>query len=114
MLDTTDITDPSLVSIGEGAVIAEGALIQAHEVKNGKLSFLPIRIGRNSSVGPYAVIQKGSVLGEESHVAALQKCEGDKITFKSGKLHNIQKVYSNYHLFDEFDIPYLPLLFRKL
>lgn len=114
LLDTTDITDPSLVSIGEGAVIAEGALIQAHEVKNGKLSFLPIRIGRNSSVGPYAVIQKGSVLGEESHVAALQKCEGDKITFKSGKLHNIQKVYSNYHLFDEFDIPYLPLIFRKL
>ncbi|XP_037495943.1 inactive atromentin synthetase invA3-like [Jatropha curcas] len=94
VLDTTAITDPSLVSIGDGAVIAEGALIQAHEVKNGILSFLPIRIGRNSSVGPYAVIQKGNVLGEDAHVPPLQKCEGGKVAFNSSKVRNIQKVNS--------------------
>ncbi|KAM7497257.1 hypothetical protein LguiA_021671 [Lonicera macranthoides] len=85
ILDTVDITDPSLVSIGNGAVIAEGALVQSHEVKNGVLSFLPVRIGQNSSVGPYAVIQKGSVLGEEAEVAALQKTDGNKPIFKSRK-----------------------------
>ncbi|XP_057508438.1 uncharacterized protein LOC130791309 [Actinidia eriantha] len=87
LLDTVDITDPSLVSIGDGAVIAEGALIQGHEVKNGILSFLPIRIGKNSSVGPYSVIQKGSVLGEEVEVPALQKTEAGRFASKS----NVQK-----------------------
>ncbi|CAL5352523.1 unnamed protein product [Camellia sinensis] len=91
LLDTVDITDPSLVSIGDGAVIAEGALVQSHEVKNGILSFLPIKIGSNSSVGPYALIQKGSVLGEDCEVPALQKTEGGKPVFKSTRGKNIQK-----------------------
>jgi acyl-CoA synthetase (AMP-forming)/AMP-acid ligase II len=91
LLDTVDITDPSLVSIGDRVVIAEGALVQSHEVKNGVLSFLPIRISRNSSVGPYAVIQKGSVLGEEAEVPPLQKIEGGKPLLKSAKA-NVQKV----------------------
>ncbi|XAR62390.1 hypothetical protein NMG60_11017126 [Bertholletia excelsa] len=91
VLDTVDITDPSLVSIGDGAVIAEGALLQGHQVKNGILSFLPIRIGKNSLVGPYAVIQKGSVLGEETEVPALQTTEGGKLISKSMKDSNMQK-----------------------
>ncbi|KAJ4845220.1 hypothetical protein Tsubulata_012395 [Turnera subulata] len=99
LLDTVDITDPSLVSIGEGAVIAEGALIQGHEVKNGILSVRPIRIGSKSSVGPYAVIQKGSILAEEAEVLPLQKTEGGKPVFKSSKLHNIQKVNSSLKFF---------------
>ncbi|XVF69705.1 hypothetical protein PTKIN_Ptkin11bG0103600 [Pterospermum kingtungense] len=91
LLDTVDITDPSLVSIGDGAVVAEGALIQGHEVKNGILSFQPIRIGRNSSVGPYAVMQKGSLLGEEAQVLPLQKTEGGKPMIISSNTYNVQK-----------------------
>ncbi|PQQ20965.1 hypothetical protein Pyn_17072 [Prunus yedoensis var. nudiflora] len=87
LCSSIDITDPSLVSIGDGAVIAEGALIQSHEVKNGVLSFLPIRIGQNSSVGPYAVVQKGTILGEEDEVMALQKC-GSKSAVKAKNLQN--------------------------
>ena len=89
LLDTIDITDPSLVSIGDRVVIAEGALVQSHEVKNGVLSFSTIRIGRDSSVGPYAVIQKGSVLGEEAEVPPLQKVEGGKPLLKSAKANNV-------------------------
>lgn len=91
LLDTVDITDPSLVLIGDGAVIAEGALIQSHEVKNGILSSLPIRIGRDSSVGPSAVIQKGSVLGEGAEVVALQKTDGGEPVSKLAKGNNFQK-----------------------
>ncbi|KAF4391721.1 hypothetical protein G4B88_005607 [Cannabis sativa] len=101
LLDTVDITDPSLVSIGDGAVIAEGALIQSHEVKNGTLSFQPIRIGRNSSIGPYAVIQKDSVVGDELDVLALQKT-GTKHVIKSAKGDNLpeEPLLANaiYHL----------------
>lgn len=92
LLDTTDITDPALVSIGDGAVVAEGALIQSHEVKNGILSFGPIRIGKESSVGPYAVIQKGSIIGERSKVVSSQKTEEGQPITKSSQADNISQV----------------------
>ncbi|EYU46303.1 hypothetical protein MIMGU_mgv1a021307mg [Erythranthe guttata] len=105
LLDTIDITDPALVSIGDGSVLAEGALVQSHEVKNGILSFRPIRIGKNSSVGPYAVIQKGTVLRDGTDVPALQVTEEGK-HIKSNNTHKIaeQRKESNetqtaiYHL----------------
>lgn len=91
LLDTIDITDPSLVSIGDGAVIAEGTLIQSHEVKNGILSFFPTRIGKNSCIGPYAVIQNGTAVGEELEVMPLQK-NGAKPMTKSLHSNNLYKV----------------------
>ncbi|WCJ36960.1 Long-chain-fatty-acid--AMP ligase FadD28 [Euphorbia peplus] len=117
LLDTVDITDPSLVSIGDGAVIAEGALIQGHEVRNGVLSFLPIRISKNCSVGPYAVIQKGSVLREGAHVPPLQKCEGGKVAFNSNNVHHIYQGNANgsqnesiYHFMGIYMIGFLSTL----
>lgn len=101
LLDTVDITDPSLVSIGDGAVIAEGALLQSHEVRNSVLRFQPIRIGRNCSVGPYAVVQKGSVLGEGAEVPALQKSEGGKSALKMAEAENILKVNAVFLFFSD-------------
>lgn len=95
VLDTIDITDPALLSIGDGVVIAEGALLQSHEVKNGVLSFRSIRIGKRSSIGPYAVVKKGSVLSDGSEVAPLQVTEEGKIVPRSNK-SNIHKVRRNY------------------
>ncbi|GAU21921.1 hypothetical protein TSUD_110610 [Trifolium subterraneum] len=91
LLDTVDITDPSLVSIGDEAVISEGVLVQSHEVKNGILSLHPIRIGRNSSIGPYAVIQKGSFIKEGAEVQPLQKVEGGQHVLNPTKLNNIKE-----------------------
>uniref|UniRef100_A0A1S3DY99 Uncharacterized protein LOC105851097 n=1 Tax=Cicer arietinum TaxID=3827 RepID=A0A1S3DY99_CICAR len=91
LIDTVDITDPALVSIGDEAVIAEGVLVQSHEVKNGILSLRPIRIGKCSSIGPYAVVQKGSVIGESAEVQALQKVGGGEHVLKPNKLNNIDK-----------------------
>ncbi|AES67729.2 AMP-binding enzyme [Medicago truncatula] len=88
LIDTVDITDPSLVSIGDEAVISEGVLVQSHEVKNGILSLHPIRIGRNSSIGPYAVIQKGSIIKEGAEIQPLQKVEGGQHVLKTAKLNN--------------------------
>ncbi|CAI9096365.1 OLC1v1032491C1 [Oldenlandia corymbosa var. corymbosa] len=73
VLDTIDITDPYLVAIGEGAVIAEGALLKSTEVKNGTLQLSPIQIGRKSSLGPCAVIQKGSIIEDGAEVLPLQR-----------------------------------------
>ncbi|GKU94121.1 hypothetical protein SLEP1_g7649 [Rubroshorea leprosula] len=90
LLDSVDIADPSLVSIGDSTLIAEGTLIQSHEVRNGILSFLPNRIARNSSVGPYAIIQKGTVLQEESEVLSLQKTEEGKFVSRSTKAGTVK------------------------
>ncbi|CAJ1933275.1 unnamed protein product [Sphenostylis stenocarpa] len=87
LLDTVDITDPSLVSIGDEVIIAEGALVQSHEVKNGILCLRPIRIGKCSSIGPYAVIQKGSVIEEGAEIQALQKVGQDQHVFKPAELN---------------------------
>lgn len=97
LLDTVDITDPSLVSIGDGAVIAEGALIQGHEMKNGVLSFLPIRIGQNASVGPYAVVQKGTILAEDVELMALQK-GGGKSVVRAKNLQNVSAFILHMHV----------------
>ncbi|KAI3823214.1 hypothetical protein L1987_04651 [Smallanthus sonchifolius] len=90
-LDTVDITDPYLVTIGDGAVVAEGALIQSHEVKNGVLSLQPIRIGENSCVGPYAVLQKGSIVDDGAEVPALQTCKGGQREFKMSKITKVEQ-----------------------
>ncbi|KAL2470487.1 4-coumarate--CoA ligase [Abeliophyllum distichum] len=76
LLDTIDITDPFLVSIGEEAVLAEGVMIQSHEMKNGILNLYPTRIGSRSSVGPYALIQKGAVVEDGAEILALNSGEG--------------------------------------
>ncbi|KAK7402222.1 hypothetical protein VNO78_14311 [Psophocarpus tetragonolobus] len=91
LLDSVDITDPSLVSIGDEVTISEGVLVQSHEVKNGILSFLPIRIGKYSSIGPYAIIQKGSVIKEGAEVHPLQKVEGGQHVLKPAKLNNVKE-----------------------
>ncbi|KAL5055826.1 hypothetical protein RYX36_036508 [Vicia faba] len=91
LLDTVDITDPALVSIRDGAIIAEGVLVQSHEVKKGVLSLHPIRIGNCSSIGPYAVVQKGSVVGESVEVQALQKVGGGENELKPNNLDIIDK-----------------------
>lgn len=94
VLDTIDVTDPALLSMGDGVVIAEGVLLQSHEVRNGILSFRPIRIGKHSSVGPYAVIQKGSVLRDGTEVAPLQVIEDGKMVPRSNKSHNHKVKYN--------------------
>lgn len=91
LLDTVDITEPFMVSIEDEIVISEGVLVQSHEVKNGILSFHPIRIGKCSSIGPYAVIQKGSVIGEGVEVQAMRKVGQDQHVFKPAKLNNDNK-----------------------
>ncbi|KAI4340550.1 hypothetical protein MLD38_025375 [Melastoma candidum] len=106
VLDTIDITDPSLVSIGDETVIAEGALLQSHEVRNGVLRFQPIRIGRKCSIGPYAVIQKGSVVGDEAEVAPLQKSGGTSTVKRSSRNSVRVPVFCSlqisYHAIDHF------------
>ncbi|CAM6097433.1 unnamed protein product [Calypogeia fissa] len=86
VLDTVDITDPALLSVGNGAVIGEGATIQSHEVNSGLVTLQCVRIGRGCVVGPHAVVQRGSILGPGSRISALGKTEvGERLFATSGQ-----------------------------
>ncbi|KAH9324360.1 hypothetical protein KI387_004538 [Taxus chinensis] len=75
VLDSIDITDPSLVSIADEAVVSEGATLESHQVKNGMLVLGPVRIGSRASIGPFAFLQMGTVLASEAVVPALHRTE---------------------------------------
>jgi carbonic anhydrase/acetyltransferase-like protein (isoleucine patch superfamily) len=87
LLETNDITDPALVSIGSGTVIGEGATLQSHEVNSGS-----IRIGRECVVGPHAVVQSGSTLHSGSKVGALGKTEVGEHVLGTGLQKNRSQV----------------------
>jgi acyl carrier protein len=92
VIDTVDITDPSLLVVADGAVIAEGVLIQGHEVCNDVLSFRRIRIGREASIGPYAVLQKGTIVDDGAVILPLQKTEPGKSTYQTKRTSAGMKV----------------------
>lgn len=106
LIDTVDITDPYLVSIGEEAVLAEGALLQSHEMKDGNLSLSPIKIGSRSSVGPYAFLHRGTVLEDGDEVLPLVSSEGNNeaTTFHEETLHKVSptNTYAYCHFPYEF------------
>ncbi|XP_073155220.1 uncharacterized protein [Henckelia pumila] len=118
LIDTTDITDPFLVSIGEAAILAEGALLQSHEVKNGMLSLNPIKIGSRSSVGPYACLQKGRVVEDGDEVPALSSAGGNRDGDHTKKGEMVQQLTSKrpenyapiFHLFGIYAIGFLSSL----
>lgn len=97
LIDTVDISDPYLVSIGEEAVLAEGALLQSHEMKDGNLSLSPIKIGSRSSVGPYAFLQRGTVLEDGDEVLPLVSSE---VITEATTVHEetLQKVSPTTHM----------------
>uniref|UniRef100_K3YMP9 4-coumarate--CoA ligase n=1 Tax=Setaria italica TaxID=4555 RepID=K3YMP9_SETIT len=85
VIDTVDITDPSLLAVADGAVVAEGVLILGHEVRNEVLSFRHVKIGQNASIGPYAVLQKGTVVHNGAVVPPLHKTEQGKSAYLASK-----------------------------
>ena len=46
----------------------------------------------NSSIGPYSIIQKGSIIKEGSEVQPLQKVEGGQHVLKPAKHNNVKEV----------------------
>ncbi|KAF8653877.1 hypothetical protein HU200_062011 [Digitaria exilis] len=91
VIDTVDITDPSLLAVADGAVIAEGVLILGHEVRNEVLSFRHVKIGQKASIGPYAVLQKGTIVHNGVVVPPLHNTEQGKSAYIANKTSTYMK-----------------------
>lgn len=62
----SNLTERSLVEIGDDATLNEGCVIQAHSLEEGAFKSDRIRIGKSCTLGPAAFIHYGVVMGEGS------------------------------------------------
>ncbi|MDH6234935.1 non-ribosomal peptide synthetase-like protein [Mesorhizobium soli] len=61
-----NLTERSLVEIGDDATLNEGCVLQAHSLEEGAFKSDYIRIGKGCTIGPAAFIHYGVVMGENS------------------------------------------------
>ena len=64
----SNLTERSLVEIGDDATLNEGCVIQAHSLEEGAFKSDYIRIGKGCTLGPAAFIHYGVVMGDGSVV----------------------------------------------
>lgn len=80
------VTDPSLLEVGKGSMLAAGAFVTGHFIENGQLLLQPVRIGAGSQIhgqvtlapgvrvgdncviGPGSKLLPGASVGDDSHL----------------------------------------------
>lgn len=68
---TASTTTPDLLSIDDGATIADEVSLGASRIEGGWLTLAPTRLGRRAFLGNSAVVPAGSTLGDHSLVGVL-------------------------------------------
>ncbi len=64
------LADPYLVTLDDGVIIGQGALISGHALVNGKLYLAPVEIGRGAVIGGMVGMLPGVRVGEKALVQA--------------------------------------------
>lgn len=70
VINTTHISDPSLIEIGEESTIGGSAVLIGHYGQSGFLILAPTKIGRRVNIGLRAVIMGGVTIGDNAKVLA--------------------------------------------
>jgi acetyltransferase-like isoleucine patch superfamily enzyme len=67
-INSTHISDPAMIEIGDKVTIGGSAVIAAHYGQAGYLVIAPVRIGRGATIGLRATIMGDVVIGEGARV----------------------------------------------
>ncbi len=67
-VNTTNISDPCLIEIGERATIGGSATIIAHYAQGGYLIIAPVKIGNGATIGLRATIMGGVTIGDKAKI----------------------------------------------
>jgi len=67
-VDTT-VADPAMTTIGDGALIGDGAFVSAHLIDRDRLTMAPVTIGRRATIGALAFVGPGTQVGDDAVVA---------------------------------------------
>ncbi len=68
VINTTFISDPSLVELGDKVTLGGSVTIVAHYGQNGLLIIAPVKIGRGCTIGIKATIMGGTIIGDGAKV----------------------------------------------
>lgn len=68
MINSTWISDPSLITLGDKVTIGGSVTIVAHYGQGGLLIIAPVRIGARSTIGLKATIMGGVTIGEDAKI----------------------------------------------
>jgi hypothetical protein len=71
IIDTLGVTDPDTLTVHDGAVLGNGALMLGHTIREGVISFGNIAVGRHATVEPRAILQPEAKVDHYSVVPAL-------------------------------------------
>ena len=69
-LDTTKITEPDLVEVGDEAMINHGAVLQTHLFEDRVMKMSHVRIGAGATVGTRSVVLYDAEVGTDSFLDA--------------------------------------------
>lgn len=58
------VMDPPFVTLGDNSLIGNDAMLIAHVIEGDELAFLPIRIGKNVTIGARAIIMAGVTIDD--------------------------------------------------
>lgn len=67
-INTTFISDPSLVELGDKVTLGGSVTIVAHYGQSGILIIAPVKIGNNCTIGIKATIMGGTEIGDSSKI----------------------------------------------
>ncbi|MGZ3723044.1 MAG: hypothetical protein ACXVA9_08950, partial [Bdellovibrionales bacterium] len=77
VINSTNISDPSLITLGDYVTVGGSATIFAHYGQKGYLVISPVKVGKGTNIGLKASIMGGSTIGEDvmikPHSAVLPK-----------------------------------------
>lgn len=63
------LVDPSLVEVGEGAMLAAGTLLACHFVENDHLMLAPVKVGPGAQIMGSVTLSPGTVVGENTVIS---------------------------------------------
>ena len=69
-LNSMNINDASMISIGDGVVVVGDATINGHIVESGEIVLAPVRIGDRALIGGGSIIQPGCTIGSGAVIAS--------------------------------------------
>ena len=72
-----DISDPDLVTLGDGCVLSRASQIACHDIGNGEIRLAPVELGDKVCVGAEAFVTAGSVLPASTIVKPLSAAHSE-------------------------------------
>ncbi|HOW17531.1 MAG TPA: DapH/DapD/GlmU-related protein [Phycisphaerae bacterium] len=63
------IADPFMTTIGDDALIGDGAFLSAHLIERDAITIAPVTIGRRATIGAFAFVSPGTQVGDDAIVA---------------------------------------------